>query len=74
MSRLVQGLPLPLCFLVMLFACLFAASLAGAALLMLFFHGHMVTSDVVGISVVALVCASKGTAGERSRRHLVSHQ
>lgn len=62
------ALPLPLCFLVMLLACATAALSAGAAISTLFFHDHLVTSDFVVVSVIALVCAVKGTAAERSRR------
>ena len=74
MSRLLRALPLPLWFLVILLACSSAALLAGGAMSMLFFHDHMITSDFVGIGVVALVCAAKGTAGERSRRRRAAQQ
>ena len=74
MSRLVHALSLPLCFLVMLLACSSAALLAGGAVLMLFFHDHLVMSDVVGVIVVALVCATKGTVGERARRRREADQ
>jgi hypothetical protein len=71
---LVRALSLPWCFLVMLLACSSVGLLAGGAVSMLFFHDHMVTSDVVDIGVIALVCATKGTAGERSRRRRAAHQ